>query len=120
MEQAQFDSWAADYGPPPTNTARAKKGQQVFAANCTLCHNIDGPDDPSLAKSRLEGFLTGGDITPVPAPNLTDLRTRETLAAGIMTFQRRLYETGYMTQKTSNPATICPSVQSYIKMAQRT
>ena len=84
MEQAQFDSWAADYGPPPTNTARAKKGQQVFAANCTLCHNIDGPDDPSLAKSRLEGFLTGGDITPVPAPNLTDLRTRETLAAGII------------------------------------
>ena len=84
MEQAQFDSWAADYGPPPTNTARAKKGQQVFAANCTLCHNVDGPDDPSLAKSRLEGFLTGGDITPVPAPNLTDLRTRETLAAGII------------------------------------
>ena len=84
MEQAQFDSWAADYGPPPTNTAKAKKGQQVFAANCTLCHNIDGPDDPSLAKSRLEGFLTGGDITPVPAPNLTDLRTRSTLAAGII------------------------------------
>jgi cytochrome c oxidase subunit 2 len=28
--------------------------------------------------------LTGGDITPVPAPNLTDLRTRQTLAAGLM------------------------------------
>ena len=42
------------------------------------------PIYPSLAKSRLEGFLTGGDITPVPAPNLTDLRTRETLAAGII------------------------------------
>ena len=32
----------------------------------------------------LKGFLTGGDITPVPAPNLTDLRTRQTLAAGLM------------------------------------
>ena len=28
--------------------------------------------------------MTGGDITPVPAPNLTDLRTRQTLAAGLI------------------------------------
>jgi len=84
MEQADFDSWAAGYGPPPTNTAKAKQGAQIFAANCTLCHTIDGPDDPALAASRLTGFLTGGDITPVPAPNLTDLRTRQTLAAGIL------------------------------------
>ncbi|MEE3166371.1 MAG: hypothetical protein VX654_02545, partial [Chloroflexota bacterium] len=40
--------------------------------------------DPALSASRLTGFLTGGDITPVPAPNLTDLRTRNTLAAGIV------------------------------------
>ena len=84
MEQADFDSWAAAYGPPPTNTAKAKQGAQIFAANCTLCHTIDGPDDPALAASRLAGFLTGGDITPVPAPNLTDLRSRQTLAAGIV------------------------------------
>ncbi|PKB58209.1 MAG: cytochrome c oxidase subunit II [SAR202 cluster bacterium Casp-Chloro-G2] len=84
MEQAGFDSWAAAYGPPPTNSAKAKAGQQLFAANCTLCHTIDGPDDPALSASRLTGFLTGGDITPVPAPNLTDLRTRSTLAAGII------------------------------------
>jgi len=84
MELDVFDSWAADYGPPPTNTDKAKKGQQVFAANCTLCHTIDGPDDPALSASRLEGFLTGADISPVPAPNLTDLRSRHTLAAGII------------------------------------
>ena len=84
MEQDDFDSWAAAYGPPPTITAKAKQGAQIFAANCTLCHTIDGPDDPALSASRLTGFLTGGDITPVPAPNLTDLRTRRTLAAGIL------------------------------------
>ncbi len=84
MEQADFDSWAAAYGPPPTNTAKAKQGAQIFAHHCTLCHTIDGPDDPALSASRLTGFLTGGDITPVPAPNLTDLRTRNTLAAGIV------------------------------------
>lgn len=84
MEQADFDSWVAGYSPPPTITDKAKKGQQLFATNCTLCHTIDGPDDPALSASRLKGFLTGADITPVPAPNLTDLRTRQTLAAGIM------------------------------------
>ena len=84
MEQEAFDSWVAAYGPPPANTVKAKAGQQLFAANCTLCHTIDGPDDPALSASRLKGFLTGGDITPVPAPNLTDLRTRGTLAAGLM------------------------------------
>jgi cytochrome c oxidase subunit 2 len=84
MEQDQFDSWVAAYGAPPTVTDKAKKGQQIFAANCTLCHTIDGPDDPALSASRLTGFLTGGDITPVPAPNLTDLRSRRTLAAGIV------------------------------------
>ena len=84
MEQADFDSWVAGWGPPPANTAKAKAGQQLFAANCTLCHTIDGPDDPALSASRLKGFLTGADITPVPAPNLTDLRTRGTLAAGLI------------------------------------
>ena len=84
MEQADFDSWVAAYGPPPTITEKAQAGQQIFAINCTLCHTIDGPDPPALAASRLEAFLIGGDITPVPAPNLTDLRTRQTLAAGLM------------------------------------
>ncbi|MCH8110542.1 MAG: c-type cytochrome, partial [Proteobacteria bacterium] len=78
MEQADFDSWAAAYGEPPAITDKAKKGKQIFAANCTLCHTIDGPDDPALAASRLKGFRTGGDITPGPAPNLTDPRTRAT------------------------------------------
>ena len=80
MEQNDFDSWVAAYG---AISDKAKAGQQLFAANCTLCHNIDGPDDPALSASRLTGFFSGGDITPVPAPNLTDLRTRQTLGAGI-------------------------------------
>ena len=83
MEQADFDSWVAAYGAPPAISDKAKQGKQLFAANCTLCHTIDGPDDPALSASRLSGFLTGEDITPVPAPNLTDFRTRQTLAAGI-------------------------------------
>ena len=84
MDQSDFDSWVESYSPPPTSSPKAKAGQQVFAANCTLCHTINGADDPAQAESRLKGFLTGGDIVAVPAPNLTDLRTRQTLAAGII------------------------------------
>ena len=57
MDQADFDSWVAAYGPPPTNTPKAEAGQQLFAANCTLCHTIDGPDDPALSAQPAEGLL---------------------------------------------------------------
>ena len=83
MDQPDFDSWVAAYGPPPTLTNRAKQGQQVFNVNCSLCHTINGPDDPALAQSRLDAFLTGKEGVPAPGPNLTDLRTRHTLGAGI-------------------------------------
>ncbi len=36
MEQADFDSWAAGYGPPPTNTAKAKKGAEIFAVSARV------------------------------------------------------------------------------------
>ena len=83
MSEADYLAWVDSYSEPPALTARAQKGKQVFTANCALCHTANGPDDEALAQSRLDGFLTGGDIVPVPAPNLTDLRTRHTLGAGI-------------------------------------
>ena len=79
-----YNAWVRNYGPPQPLTAGAREGQTTFGTNCSLCHTISGADDPAVAASRLKGFLTGGDITPVPAPNLTDLRTRQTLAAGLM------------------------------------
>lgn len=83
MEQDDFDSWAAAYGPPPAVSDKAKAGKELFGKNCSTCHTIDGPDDPAVSANRLTSFMTAGDITAVPAPNLTDLRTRQTLGAGI-------------------------------------
>ncbi|MBC8279507.1 MAG: cytochrome c oxidase subunit II [Chloroflexi bacterium] len=85
MEQDDFDSWAADYGAPPAISDKAKRGKDLFTANCSLCHSITGPDDPAGTALKLKVFLESspGDTVPVPAPNLTDLRTRQTLAAGI-------------------------------------
>lgn len=83
LSEADYDSWVANYGPPQPLTGAAEQGQNTFAINCALCHTISGADDPLASKSRLDSFMAGGDITAVPAPNLTDLRTRQTLGAGL-------------------------------------
>ena len=94
LSQDDYDEWVSNYGPPTPLTGRAEEGKTTFNQNCALCHTIN-PADPVTGKSvpdfddttaqetRLKAFLTGGDITPVPAPNLTDLRTRQTIGAGL-------------------------------------
>ena len=84
LSQADYDAWVQDYGPPLAVTERAKLGQATFSANCALCHTITGGDDEEAQKSRLQVFLTQKGFTPVPAPNLTDLRTRQSIGAGLL------------------------------------
>ncbi len=84
LSEDDYEAWVRSYGPPRPLTLRAREAQNTFTVNCALCHTIDGPDNPAVAGTRLEGFLTGGDITPVPAPNLTDLRTRQFIADGLL------------------------------------
>ena len=100
LSQAEYDTWVLNYGPPKPLTDRAKVAQTVtFPVNCALCHTIN-PSDPDtgkskvdfdegpIQKSRLDAFLQGlnqgNELVPVPAPNLTDLRTRRTLGAGLI------------------------------------
>ena len=93
LSQEDYDAWVRNYGPPQPLTGRAQVAQTVtFPANCGLCHTIN-PSDPTFddsaaQKSRLDAFLQGlndeKDVIPVPAPNLTDLRTRQTLGSGIL------------------------------------
>ena len=100
LSQEDYDAWVRNYGAPTPLTGRAEvAAQTTFAVNCALCHTIN-PSDPATGKSRLDyddsavqnsrlkGFLggleEGQDIVPVPAPNLTDLRTRQSLGAGLL------------------------------------
>ncbi|PKB73071.1 MAG: cytochrome c oxidase subunit II [SAR202 cluster bacterium Io17-Chloro-G7] len=83
LSAADYDSWVASYGPPQPLTSRAKDGQTTFAINCQICHTISGADDPVAAQALMDSFLTGDENALVLAPNLTDLRTRQTLAAGL-------------------------------------
>ena len=83
MSEEDYQAWVRDYSPPTAITPRAQQGQTLFAIHCSLCHTVDGPELESVAKSRLDNFLTGAENAAVPGPNLTDLRTRQTLAAGI-------------------------------------
>ena len=89
LSQDDYDAWVENYGPPTPLTTRAEQAKTItFAVNCALCHTINPVDpvyDDTVAQdSRLKSFLTGGDITAVPAPNLTDLRTRQTIGSGLI------------------------------------
>ncbi len=81
MTEEDYQAWVANYGPPQALTPRAQQGKQQFNIHCALCHTIDGPEIASKAQDRMESFYDGKDS--FPGPNLTDLRTRQTLAAGI-------------------------------------
>ena len=83
MTEEDYQAWVADYSPPTAITPRSQQGQTLFAIHCSLCHTINGPEIESVAQARLKQFLTGEENAAVPGPNLTDLRTRQTLAAGI-------------------------------------
>ena len=81
-----FDAWVENWGPPEPLTAKAEQGKATFAANCAICHTITGKDDPAYTKVLIDSFLAGkpGEASLAPAPNLTDLRTRQTLGAGLV------------------------------------
>ena len=84
MSEEDYQDWVRDYSPPSALTPVSQQGQTLFAIHCSLCHSIDGPELESVAQARLDQFLTGAENAAVPGPNLTDLRTRETLGAGII------------------------------------
>ncbi|MEC8858323.1 MAG: cytochrome c oxidase subunit II [Chloroflexota bacterium] len=103
MDQQDYDSWVTNYGPPPTTTAQAQKGQQLFG-QCVMCHSIDGNDDSSAQASRKEAFVSGGALAP--APNLTDLRTRGTLAAGLLDLNKENFKRWVTSPNDIKPGNI--------------
>ncbi|MSQ06181.1 MAG: cytochrome c oxidase subunit II [Dehalococcoidia bacterium] len=82
LTNAEYDTWVAGYGKAPQLSADALKGQAVFqgAGTCTVCHTASGVDNPAVVDGRVAGFNSGGAIAP--GPNLTDLATRTSFAAG--------------------------------------
>ena len=85
QEQGDFDAWVAQYKeiaarPPPTDGPEAR-GFQLFAGRgCLLCHKSDGPASSGVRQSLKRAFENGE--LRFPAPNLTNLGSRTTLAAG--------------------------------------
>ena len=95
LSEDDYEEWVSNFGPPTPLTGRAEEGKTTFLVNCAICHTINPADpvtgksvsdfdDSAAQQSRLENFLTGDDLTLVPAPNLTDLRFRQTIGAGLM------------------------------------
>ena len=81
LEQDGYDAWVRNYGEPPATSEKAQLGKTVFG-QCVMCHTVNGSDDRELQEDRMDAFLKGFALAP--APNLTDLRTRSSLGAGLL------------------------------------
>jgi cytochrome c oxidase subunit 2 len=103
LSQEDYDTWMAGFGQPPQLSPEAQRGQQIFSSDggCVVCHTANGADAPSVVDGRVRGFLTGGPIAP--GPNLTDLATRETFAAGLVDLNRE-----NLRQWLTNPDNVKP------------
>jgi cytochrome c oxidase subunit 2 len=87
LTEDAYNAWVAGYGQPPQLSPEAQQGQQVFngAGGCILCHTTTGAAGPDPAV--LTAGFAGGAPT-FPGPNLTDLGTRKSFAAGLRDLNR--------------------------------
>ena len=87
LTEDAYNAWVAGYGQPPQLSPEAQQGQQVFngAGGCLLCHTASGAAGPDPAV--LTAGFAGGAPT-FPGPNLTDLATRKSFAAGLRDLNR--------------------------------
>jgi cytochrome c oxidase subunit 2 len=88
LTREEYDTWVKGYGQKPQLSAQAAQGQAVFQGlgTCTVCHTTTGADNPAVVDGRVAGFMSGGAIAP--GPNLTDLATRSSFAAGLVDLNR--------------------------------
>jgi cytochrome c oxidase subunit II len=104
LPEDEYQDWVASYGQPHQQLfPEAQRGQQIFngKGGCIVCHTATGPDTPEVVQGRVQGFLSGAPIAP--GPNLTDLATRETFAAGLVELNRE-----NLRQWVTNPDSIKP------------
>ena len=89
--QEGFDAWVEQYHAladgPEQSSELADKGKALFAdKGCLLCHDIAGAGVEAVRQARQTSFESGA--AQFPGPNLTNLGTREILAAGALNLNR--------------------------------
>ena len=84
-----FDAWVANYkrlaseakdDEPPDGRLEAQGATLFTSKGCALCHTLNGPAPEAMRGAMMPAFRTGSAI--FPAPNLTNLGTRQIIAAG--------------------------------------
>ena len=89
--QEGFDRWVEEYHAladgPEQSSDLADKGKALFAdKGCLLCHDVAGAGIEAVRKARQTSFE--GGAAQFPGPNLTNLGTRQILAAGALDLNR--------------------------------
>ncbi len=89
--QEGFDRWVEEYHAladgPEQSSDLADQGKALFAdKGCLLCHDIAGAGIEAVRKARQTSFESGA--AQFPGPNLTNLGTRQILAAGALELDR--------------------------------
>lgn len=89
--QEGFDAWVAGYkelaSRPPPSTGLEAQGSRLFGSKgCILCHRLTGPPEEGFNEAMMTKF--GGGAAEFPGPNLTNLGTRNILAAGRLDLNR--------------------------------
>ena len=89
LTRDEYNAWVAGWGELPQLSPQASQGQSIFngAGGCVVCHTANGIDIPAVVDGRMAGFLSS-DVGIAPGPNLTDLASRTTFAAGIEDLNR--------------------------------
>jgi cytochrome c oxidase subunit II len=89
LSPSDFEKWITNQKAPsatPTDDT-AKVGQEMFIAQCSRCHQINGLTDPNgdAVVTRADQQLVSG-----VAPNLTHLMSRTTFAGAMFQLQNTL------------------------------
>ena len=77
----QFDEWLQNQAQPaemPPEGTAARRGAELFATQCSICHLAEGIND-----AEFEEQGSGDDLVAGPAPNLTHFASRGAFAGAL-------------------------------------
>lgn len=104
LAPADFDAWVAQMLEPAVESTDATAGgQELFAANCAICHQVRGP---------------GEEYAPSTGPNLTHLASRGTFGAALYDLDEEALTKWVANAREQKPGVIMPVFEDVLTPGQ--